>query len=130
LWLVLSLTTWNAARLFTALAWRGALTEFEARPGPIYLASTGAAWMFAGLFLLWSLWRREAWTRAALLGAGGLYAVWVWLDRIFARAWVPPNWPFGLAVTIVLLGFTAWTVLDPDNRTFFQREAYERQPED
>lgn len=130
LWLVLSLTAWNAARVITALGWNATLAEFGARPGPLYLAASGAFWTLAGMFLLWSIWRREAWTRRSLLAGAALYAVWVWLDRLFIRAWFPPNWPFGLAVTITLLGFTAWVVLDPDNITFFQREAYERQPED
>jgi len=128
LWLVLIFTAWNAAGLFTALAWSGVLSEFAARPALI--AAVRALWTFVGLFVLWSIWRGKRWTRGAILIAGGAYAAWGWIDRLFIRAGLPPSWPFSLVVTLGLLGFTTWVVLDPKEITFFQREAYERQPED
>jgi hypothetical protein len=129
-WLVLSLTAWNAAGLFTAVAWVGVLSEFGTWTGTLYIAAARGLWTCTGCFLLWGLRRRKSWTRKALLLAAALYPTWAWVDRLFIRNGVAPNWPFNLSVTLVLLGFTTWVVLDPKNITFFRREAYERQPED
>jgi hypothetical protein len=128
--MVLSLTAWSAARLYTALAWRAILDELAAMPGPAYIAATGTAWTAVGLFLLWSIWRGKAWTRPAILAAAGAYGAWAWADRLLIRAWAPPSWPFALVVTILALAYTAWVVLDPDNIPYFQSEAYDRPSED
>jgi len=130
LWMVLSLTAWNAFGLFTAVAWGGVLSEFSTRWETVYIAAERALWTTIGLFLLWSLWQGKRWARRLFILAAAAYTAWAWIDRLFIGGWLPPNWPFKLAVTLVLLGFTAWVVLDPNNITFFQREAYERQPED
>ncbi len=130
LWMVLSLTAWNASGFFTAVAWSGVLSEFSTRPETVYIAAARALWTSVGLFLMWSLWRGKRWTRSAFMLAAAAYTVWDWTDRLLIRGWVPPNWPFSLAVTLLLLGFTAWVVQDPNNIVFFQKEAYERQSED
>ncbi|MCL4531385.1 MAG: hypothetical protein M1282_18530, partial [Chloroflexi bacterium] len=65
--------------------------------------------------------------RAAILIASSLYAVWVWADRLFVQTRMQANWPFDLAATIILLAYTAIVVLNPRNRIYFEREAYERE---
>src|SRR5262245_51939253 len=126
-WLVLSFTAWHATRFVTSLAWDQTLQTYAPRPGPRYIGATGAIWALAGLFLLWSLRRRTPWTRIALLTAAGLYAAWVWIDRLWVQSEPHANWPFALAVTTLLLGFVAAVALHPKNRNYFERESYERE---
>ncbi|MBK8821894.1 MAG: hypothetical protein IPN58_04580 [Anaerolineales bacterium] len=40
--MVLSLTTWNALRLWTSLAWQNVLNEFSVQPSPTVTAGSGA----------------------------------------------------------------------------------------
>jgi hypothetical protein len=127
--MVLSLTAWNAAGLFTAVAWKSVLSEFATPLGTVYIGAVRALWTLVGLFLLWSVWRGKRWTRGAILAGAGAYAAWAWIDRLWIHFYMEPNWPFSLLASLVLLGFTTWIILDPNNITFFQKEAYERQPE-
>ena len=59
--------------------------------------------------------------------ASGLYAIWVWVDRLFLQTQLRANWPFDLALTIALFIFTTIILLDPRNKTYFERETYERE---
>ncbi len=124
--LILLITGLQAVRLITSIAWRNTLELYAPNPGPFYIGASGAFWLLTGLFLLWSIWSGARWNRAAILLASGLYAAWVWADRLFVQAQMRANWPFDLAVTILLLAYTAAVVLDPRNRIYFEREAYER----
>jgi hypothetical protein len=126
MWLVLFFTTWQVARFATGILWRDTLEKYAPHPGPIYIGISGAVWGLAGIFLLWSIARGERWTRYALLIASGLYAAWIWVDRLFVQAQMRSNWPFALSMTIILLAFTIAVVLNPRYRIYFEREAYER----
>jgi hypothetical protein len=126
IWLVLSFTGWNAVRFATSLAWNDTLDTYAPRPGAFYIGGTGAVWTLAGIFLLWSIWRGAGWTRKALLTASGLYAAWVWMDRLFVQARTQANWPFALLSTILLLAYMVAVVLNPHNQVYFERETYER----
>ncbi len=132
LWIVLVviLTAWQAVRLATGIAWSVRLNQFATFPGPIYISVIGAIWTATGVFLLWSRWKRQPWTRLAVLIAAALYAVWDWIDRLFIQSQIRANWPFALLTTIVLLVFTAWVILDPRNKSHFEREAYERESQE
>lgn len=130
IWLVLSLTTWHIVRAATSILWRDTLEKYASYPGPLYIGLSGAVWALTGIFLLWSILRGERWTRPALLIASGLYAAWVWADRLFVQAQMRANWPFALIVTILLLVFTTAVVLHPRNQIYFEREAYERESQD
>ena len=129
LWMVLILTAWNAVRFTTGVFWRNMLEMYAPYPGPVYIAATGALWTLAGLFLLWSWWDRKSFTRTALLVASGSYAAWSWADRLFIQAEMRVNWPFDLLITIVLLACASAVVINPKNLKYFQRESYERKPE-
>ncbi|HEY9151906.1 MAG TPA: hypothetical protein VIN60_03400 [Anaerolineales bacterium] len=94
---------------------------------PLYIDITGAFWTLTGLFLLWSLWRGQRWTRMAFIIAASLYAAWVWVDRLFVQTQMRANWPFDLLLTIVLFVFTIAVVLDPRYKIYFERETYERE---
>jgi len=124
LWLVLLLTIWNGIRLWTAIAWHNILNEFAARPGPVYIAVSGAFWFTIGLFVFWSLWQGKIWTKKLLLGAAAGYTVWYWSDRLYFQT-NRANWPFIVVLNIILLAY----VFIVTRSNFFQREAYEQESE-
>ena len=125
LWLVLIITAWNIIRLITSITWHGILNTYAPRPGPIYIGVTGAIWTLAGLFVLLGFVRGAKWTRMVLVLASLGYAIWDWADKLFIQAQLRANWPFDLLTTIILLGFISAVVLDPHNRTYFEKETYE-----
>ncbi|HUH98882.1 MAG TPA: hypothetical protein VLZ89_16090 [Anaerolineales bacterium] len=120
-------TCWQAIRFAAGLAWSDTLRAYEGPLLPLYIEITGAVWTLTGLFLLWCMWRGKHWTRRAFTIASSLYAAWVWADRLFVQTQLRANWPFDLLATILLLIFTDMVVLDPHNRTYFERETYERE---
>ena len=125
--LMSTLTIWQAVRLLTSIAWRDTLGRYTPDPGPTYIGATGALWTVVGLFLLWSFWRGKRWTRRAILIAAGLYAIWIWTDRILMQAQLRANFPFDLLITFIFLFYTVVIVLDPHNQIYFEREIYERE---
>ena len=125
--LVLCVTSWQAIRFVTSIAWSVTLKTYEPYPGPIYIGITGTFWTLTGLFLLWSMWRGKRWTRMAFLLASSLYAAWVWADRLLVQNQMRANWPFDLALSVTWLVFTITVVLDPRTKIYFERETYERE---
>ena len=122
LWLVLTLTTWNFIRFWTALEWREVLNEFSSQPTSTVITASGAVWMVTGIFILWSIWQRKAWAAKLLLGASAGYTVWYWSERIIWQS-PHPNWPFAVIVNLVLLGFILFATKS------LSREAYEQKNE-
>ena len=108
LWLVLLLTAWNGLRVWTAIAWRNVLVEFAAQPGPAYTIISGAAWMGAGLILLYGTWRRKPWARFLLFGIATGYTAWYWIERMVFQE-QRPNWLFALILNLVVLAFIIFT---------------------
>jgi hypothetical protein len=127
--LVLITTAFNLARLVTALAWRNTLEAYLSPLGVLYIGVTGAFWTLLGIFVLWSYRRGGRYTRLVFVVSAGLYAVWYWIDRLFVQVAPLPNGLFALAMTMVLLGFTGFVVLDPRNLPYFRRETHERKRE-
>jgi len=121
LWLVLSLTAWNALRLWTAIAWHNALNEFSAQPTTI-TAISGAFWMTTGIILLWSIGQKKAWAAKLLLGASAGCTVWYWGERFIWQN-PHPNWLFAVIVNLALLVFILFTT------KLLTREAHERKNE-
>jgi len=122
LWMVLTLTVWNALRLWTAFAWRERLAEFASVPGPVYIGITGAIWLILGSLVLWSLWMATRWRRMLVLASALLYTVWYWGDRLLfqpGRA----DWLFSAVVNLLLLLHVFYAL----NSDYFRREAHERQ---
>ncbi|MBA4379988.1 MAG: hypothetical protein C0393_04770 [Anaerolinea sp.] len=98
--LVLTVTAWNALRLGAAIASWQVLIEYGAKS--LYIAISGSTWALAGITLFVGLWWGKVWARkAAFLAAAG-YAAWYWFDRLVLQTH-RANWPFALAVTLVLL---------------------------
>jgi hypothetical protein len=120
--LVLFLTVWNAIRVWTALEWRDVLNEFSSQPASTITAVSGALWTIIGTFVLWSIWRKKAWTVKLLLGAGAGYTVWYWSERLIWQS-PHPNWPFAVIVNLALIIFILFCIKS------LSQEAYERKIE-
>jgi hypothetical protein len=121
--LVLSLTAWNILRLWTALAWRGALTEFAGAQIFALTAIGGAAWSGAGVFVAWSILREKKWAAKALSAAAVAYSIWYWVERLVWQS-PRPNWLFAVIVNLILILFILLITKS------LSREAYERKIED
>jgi len=121
---VLTLTVWNLFRAWTGFAWWGILAEFAPKPGPLYIGLTGVLWSALGLVLVWGLDGGRAWAPRLALGAGPVYTIWYWTDRLVLQT-ERANWPFILFVNLLVFVLIYLSY----KSDFFQREAYERQPE-
>jgi hypothetical protein len=126
LFVVLTLTTWNAIRLGAALAGWNVLKEFAPRPGPLYIALTASFWTLSGLATWMAIRRRtpraQLFTAAYFIG----YAMWWWIDRLLLQS-ASPNWPFASALTILLLGLAALDLFNKKTSSYFrQRETHEQ----
>jgi hypothetical protein len=120
--LVLTLSAWNGLRLWTALAWQDALTEFSASPPPIVTAVSGGVWMLAGIILVWVVWQNKAWAAHLLVGIASGYSLWYWVERL---AWKSPhpNWMFAVIVNLAGIIFILF------NAKLLSREAHEQKIE-
>ena len=120
--LVLSLTTWNALRLWTSLAWQNVLNEFSVQPSPMVTAGSGAFWVITGIILVWSILQKKAWATKLLIGAAAGYTVWYWTER-FVWQNPHPNWLFAVIVNLAVIIFILFNIKT------LSREAYEQKIE-
>lgn len=122
IWLVLILTTWNALRLWTSIAWRDVLVEYPLRMPPAASAVAGGLWFIIGGILAWGLWRDKMWTAKWLRIAALCYSAWYWSERL---VWEnpQPNSTFAAAATLACL-----TLIFIATKSM-SREAYERNTE-
>ena len=123
-WVVLILTVWNALRLWTAFAWKAQLSEYAVHTGPLYVGLTAAVWVAVGFKTLWGLWQPGKLSRKFTLAASLVYTAWYWTDRLFLQQ-ERSNWPFAVILNFLLLVYVFFST----NSSYFQREAYEREPE-
>lgn len=128
--LVLITAAWNLVRVWAGLSLAPVLEKYAPFPGPGYIALTGALSAAVGIGVTLAVIRRERWAPAALLGAAVVYAAWRWMDWIWMQPTAGSGWPFGLVTTVVLLSFMAVATLDPRNRSYFGKEAHEREEQD
>jgi hypothetical protein len=126
LFVVLTLTTWNAVRLGAAIADWNALKEFAPRPGPLYIALTASFWTLSGLATWMAIRRRNPRARSYFAFYVPGYTLWWWADRLLLQN-ANPNWPFALGLTILLLGVTALDFFNKKTISYFrQRERHEQ----
>jgi hypothetical protein len=102
----------------------------DSLPGvsPLYLAVTGLLWFTVGLAAAFSLWLGTPWAPWLTLAAALGYALYTWLDRIFAAnvslgIYDGFAWPFRLAATFGLLALVYWIVSRTPARTFFRSKS-------
>lgn len=124
IWVVLILTAWNALRLWTAFAWKTQIFEYALQTGPLYIGLTGAVWVIIGLGTLLGIGQPGKRSRLFILAAAVVYSAWYWLDRLLMQE-KRSDWLFVAALNLLLL---IWVVFSTKSR-YFQREAYEREPE-
>jgi hypothetical protein len=118
---VLIITALNLSRLVLSIKYWDFLNSW---PGvrPLYMVLTGLIWSLFGTLLLWGLWRAKNWAPRLMETVALTYALYYWLDQVFlidhplngARgvplALLPINWRFAAGVTVICLGYNAWTL--------------------
>jgi hypothetical protein len=126
---VLTITCLSLLRLVLSLVQWGFLASL---PGvsPLYLALSGLVWACLGMILLWGLWRRKPWMPRGFRWSALLYALYYWLDRVFAAGWLktdtfPENALFTACLTILLLIIIFWILSRRKNKAYFG-EPHER----
>lgn len=127
--LVLVLTLSNTVRFYTSAAWGDTLKTYAPRPGPLYVGLTGAFWAVVGVIVFLGLYQSRPWAPRLFVGASVVYTGWYWLDRLFIQSGTRTNWAFSLLVMAVLWILSVTVLLNPHYRIYFEREAYERKPQ-
>lgn len=119
LWVVLTLSAWNALRAWTSISWSGVLAEFSVHVAPAAGALIGIAWTLVGILVHWGIWQKKAWAGYMLPGSAAGYTVWYWSERLLLQN-PRPNLVFAVIINLGLLViiFLATKSLS--------REAYER----
>ena len=127
LWMVLSLLAWGAIRLFATLRGWDVLVEFRSTLSPWYLSITGAGWAMAGSVLLWSMFIRKKWTRAAVLTSILIWLIEYWLERVFYQQPRANLW-FAIISSIAFLCIALISTFHKSTQNFLNRsEEYEQQ---
>jgi hypothetical protein len=108
----LYLTILGWSRMQQALLDWDLLVSLGARPGPLYLAASGAAWGVLGLAAVALVFIPRDLARLAIFFAALAMALWHWADFLFLTraAEMMGNWPFSLAMTVLGLLYCAWAV--------------------
>jgi len=101
---VLGLALWNGLRMTKAIVFWSIMKEYNAKPGPLYVALGGGFWLVTGLTIAWYLWRGKAWAWFAALGSTVGYGTWYWFDRLVFQE-PHSNRSFALISTILLILF-------------------------
>lgn len=100
---VLCITSWNALRVYSAMANWDILREFGAASA--YLIATGLTYLLAGLWLMYLLWTRKRLAFTAGLTLAGLYFAWYWFDRLVMQPSPAPNLMFSIIVSAFFFAF-------------------------
>ena len=115
---ILAPMLWNGYRLIEALVFWKTLREFNAQPGPWYLAISGFLWFTCGIVLLVGILKRQAWGWYATLGAVVGYTAWMWVDRLFLQQ-PHANLPFAILVTLVCLAIVTTILISRKAKRYF-----------
>ncbi len=119
--LIFLIGIWNGFRMVEAALFWKVLAEYHLNPGPLYVSTSGGFWLLAALFLTYGLWLGKSWSWWASIGASLAYALWYWTDRLLLQ--VPhANWPFALAVTLIVLAVISLALFSPATLRFLKRK--------
>jgi hypothetical protein len=124
--IVVWLAAWNGLRLGETIFFWNTLEKYGAHP--LYIATSAAVWLIAGLLLAWGLWAGKTWGWAAMLGGTPGFTAWYWVDRLVLQK-PHGNWPFVLIVNIIVVLIILAILFSRQTRNFFKRDAYERKPQ-
>ena len=123
LWLVLSITVWNAIRFWTAISWWPTLIEFTNRPTTVFAAISGASFCILGIIVFTGILLRKTWAKKTIIPATIGYLSIYWMERLGWQA-QRPNWPFTILFQFILLLFIIYSSHS------LASEAYERHSSD
>lgn len=121
-WLVLCFSVWNFIRFGAAIFFWQTLEEYNSLVHPAYVAGTGLFWGLTFLPIAWGLRQGKAWAKWATLGMASGYGSWYWIDRLALQT-APPNGPFALAITGILLILCFVIILWPKNHPWFNKNS-------
>jgi len=105
-------TTWNGIRLFGSIKYWGIMIEYNAFPGPLYLAIISIVWVLVGTLCLIGLIKKLPGSITMINISTLLYSSWYWFDRFFFRNnlqsfWLPMLFSLiTVAIMIFLLHHT------------------------
>ncbi len=116
--LLISLTGW--LRMQQALVDWQALVQIGLKPGPVYLAVSGALIGLGGLACLIGVWLRSKWGFGFTRGFVLVWQAWSWADRLWlARSDTAlSNWPFALGATVLILGYVFAALAEEERRLY------------
>lgn len=98
------------------------LPELGAAASPLYLALSGAFWALGCLAAAVGLTLRQRWAPAFTRITSLALAAWYWLERLLLSAspLSQQNWPFSLAVTLLLLLYVFGTLALNAQKAYFE----------
>jgi O-antigen ligase len=121
--IVLIIPVMNIIRFWAAIRFWEMLTKIEVRPGPIYIAFTGLFWVIAGIWLFWALWMPHPKVKVAAMILILLYLMYYWTDRLIFQNYIQrENTPFTVAMSILVVFYTVFTLSLPSNQIYFLRK--------
>ena len=117
---VLSLALFNLIGLVQILVTWDFLVTLLPFP-PTMLGGFRLIWGIVGLTLTWSLWTGRSWAPNLTRLVSLLYAVYIWLDRVFfhSPAAKTSNDAFVYVVTLLSLIFVFWVLSRKQAKLFF-----------
>ncbi len=127
-WALEGLSAWNALRVLEAVLFWRALVEYGARPGPLYLAIVGSVWLAVAGAIAYGLIGGRSWSWPAACAFPLAYGLWYWIDRLLSQT-QRPGGPLALAITLIALALSCFSLLSRPTRRFLQAERHDRKPE-
>jgi len=119
-WLTLALVLWNGLRLLQAIFFWSILKEYQAAPGPVYIAISGGFWFLSALLIARGIWQGKTWAWAGTIGSAAGYGSWYWFDRLVLEE-PHANWPFALTFTVLLAGIFGLLLFNHKTRAYFNK---------
>jgi hypothetical protein len=121
--MVLIFTTLNILRMITAIRLWDFLANLPLDVPAHYLVITGAIWSGIGFLLAVGLFASRKWSLYLAWIAIVLYPIYYWSDRLLIaeRHVIAGRWQFASGLTILLLIFAFWVLLQPKTRAFLMK---------
>jgi len=121
---VLSITTWNGVRAYTALIDWDILSRFN--QNPLYIFATGLVWVVAGMALSITILNGKQFALSAGLISSMVYIIWYWLDRLIIQVSPASNAVFSTASSTIVFTIFNIILFWPSSQAFFIRRQDEQ----
>jgi hypothetical protein len=128
--LVLIITIVHLVRFVYSITWWRFLTVLHGEP-PLWILFSGLLGLLIGAVLFWGLWTGQARAPLATHILIPVYLGVQFLEQIIAlqRGNQFENWPFMVAISLIVIIFTYWTLSTSPAKTYFG-EMHEPSEED